>query len=109
MNNVLRNIAHARKQRGLSLENMAHELDLTTPAYRKIEIGDTQLSLDRLYRIAGILKVEVAELLNIRPKDAHDPETLLAKERQITALHEIVVAKNAIIETLKDIIASLKR
>ncbi len=44
-----------RLQKGLSQENIAHELNITQKAYSKIENGQTSLSLDKIVKIAKIL------------------------------------------------------
>lgn len=46
---------------------MADELDLTTAAYRKIETGETKLSVERLFRISNILETPVDQLLDFDP------------------------------------------
>lgn len=57
----LKNVAsHAieklRKEKKLSREDMAHHLNLSLEAYRKIEKGITNLSLDRLEQICDIVR-----------------------------------------------------
>lgn len=46
-----------RLQRGLSQENMADLLNLSTTAYGDIERGKTDLTLSRLTQIATVLDV----------------------------------------------------
>ena len=53
---------------GYSHEYMANELKLSQVSYTKIENNTTKLTVDRLYQIAEILEVEVAELLGIELK-----------------------------------------
>ncbi|MDB5243214.1 MAG: family transcriptional regulator [Spirosoma sp.] len=52
-----------RLQRGLSQENMADLLGLSTTAYGDIERGKTDLTLSRLSQIAHVLEVSPVELL----------------------------------------------
>lgn len=65
INKILERIAKERSKKGYTYENMAVELDLTTAAYRKIETGETKLTLERLFKISDILEVPVGELLAI--------------------------------------------
>jgi transcriptional regulator with XRE-family HTH domain len=44
---------------------MAQELSITPAAYRKIETGETKLTVERLFRISDILKVSPLDLLEI--------------------------------------------
>jgi Helix-turn-helix. len=60
---VVRKIMLLRSKKGYTYENMANELDITTAAYRKIETGETKLSLERLFKIAEILQESVAGLI----------------------------------------------
>ena len=41
--NVINKIVQGRLRKGYSYENMAEELHLSVPAYRKLEIGETKL------------------------------------------------------------------
>lgn len=53
-----------RLQRGLSQENMADLLNLSTTAYGDIERGKTDLTLSRLTQIAQVLAVSPLVLLS---------------------------------------------
>ena len=65
INNITKKIAAARARKGFSFDNMAHELSITPAAYRKIEIGKTKLTVERLFQISEILEVSLSELLEI--------------------------------------------
>jgi len=62
---VINKIISARTKRGLSYESMAHELDITPAAYRKVETGETKLAVERLFKISEILDTSLSELLSI--------------------------------------------
>ena len=62
---VIDKIVSIRSKNGYTLENMAHELDITPAAYRKIETGETKLTVERLFCIAEILKAPVSDFLEI--------------------------------------------
>ncbi|GHT18635.1 hypothetical protein FACS189429_5420 [Bacteroidia bacterium] len=63
--NLITKISSIRVKKGYTYENMVHELDITPAAYRKIEIGETKLTVERMFRIADILKSPLADLLEI--------------------------------------------
>jgi len=44
---------------------MAHELAITSAAYRKVETGETTLSVKRLFRLSEILNTSLTDLLEI--------------------------------------------
>jgi DNA-binding helix-turn-helix protein len=62
---VINKIVQGRLRKGYSYENMAEELRLSVPAYRKLEIGETKLSVERLFQISVILEMPLTELLDI--------------------------------------------
>ena len=62
---VIKKITTERMKKGYTFENMAYELSITPAAYRKIETGETKLTLERLFRIAEILCVSLTDLLDI--------------------------------------------
>ena len=62
---VVEKIAAERRRKGLSYENIADDLSITPAAYRKIETGETKLTVERLFRISDILKMPLPDLLEI--------------------------------------------
>ena len=90
-----------RLQRGLSQENMADLLSLSTTAYGDIERGKTDLTLSRLSQIAQVLDVSPLTLLtdetapapvadNQVDGTAHELETLrLMVEKQQVELDKL--------------------
>lgn len=66
MEAIIENIKRIRKQKGYSHEYVAHELGLSQAAYTKLEKNETKLTVERLYKLAEILEVQVAELLEIK-------------------------------------------
>ena len=56
---ILDKIAKRRKKKGYSYENMAEDLALTPSGYRKIETGETKLSVERMLQIATVLDLSV--------------------------------------------------
>ena len=61
--NVIQKITVLRSKKGYTYENMANELFITAAAYRKIETGETKLSLERLFKISEVLQESVSSLL----------------------------------------------
>ena len=64
MNDIARNIKQIRELKSFTQEYMAQELNISQPAYAKIEQGLTILKIDRLQKIADILEVDISTLLN---------------------------------------------
>ena len=65
MEKIIEKIAQYRNKKGYTYENMADELELTPAAYRKIETGETKLTVERLFRISAILETPINEFLEM--------------------------------------------
>lgn len=107
MKKIIQRITKHRKEKGLTYENVALELEISTAAYRKIETGETKLTLERLFKLSTILDASIIDLLdlhedsfhtnsnNIMSLDSQDLflQLLKSKEDQILLLKEIISKK----------------
>lgn len=75
MEKIIEKIAQHRSKKGYTFENMAHELDITPAAYRKIETGETKLSVERLMKISEILGEDLSNLLDIDTKNVFNNQS----------------------------------
>ncbi len=57
-----------RLLRGLTQEEMADKLSMSTTGYAKIERGETQLKVPRLEKIVGALEMELKDFLSFDEK-----------------------------------------
>ncbi len=48
---------------GISQYAMSYHLNISQPAYSKMELGETKIDIDRLYEIADILEVSIFDLM----------------------------------------------
>lgn len=74
-----------RLLRGLSQENMADLLNLSTTAYGDIERGKTDLTLSRLTQIASVLAISPLTLLS----DEAIPAQVVETKSDDVATHEL--------------------
>jgi transcriptional regulator with XRE-family HTH domain len=65
---ILTNIKEFRNKKGFTNKVMASELNISVAAYRKIEFNQTKLTVEKLLKIAQILEVDTATLLDIKSK-----------------------------------------
>lgn len=65
MNNVGFNIRKQREKKGFSQEYMANSLDISQASYARLENEDTKITIDRLYKIAEVLEVNITDFLEI--------------------------------------------
>ena len=62
---ILEKITQKRSQKGYTYENMADDLGLIPSGYRKIEKGETKLSVEKMFQISTVLDIPINELLDI--------------------------------------------
>lgn len=58
-------IKQVREKQNLTQQSMADELGITSNGYGKIERGDSGINLDKLEKIAEILKVKLEDLMDL--------------------------------------------
>jgi transcriptional regulator with XRE-family HTH domain len=63
MKEIAANIKRERERWNYTQEYMATELDISQPAYSKIEAAKTEVSFHQLVKIARILHVDVIKLI----------------------------------------------
>ena len=97
---------------------MAIELDLTTAAYRKIETGETKLTVERLFKISNILGIPIGDFLeiekNVNQQVNHGNANIYnqnidhfyQENREIT--EQLIKAKEEIIRVKEELITQLK-
>lgn len=97
---------------------MADELELTTAAYRKIETGETKLSVERLFRISTILETPIDELLDLDKnhfiQNNYNAESVVSQrienfyQENKEIATELIKAKDQLIEQLQKEVEYLK-
>ena len=119
MEKIIEKIAQYRNRKGYTYENVADELELTTAAYRKIETGETKLSVERLFRISNILETPIDELLDLDKnhfiQNNYNNESIVSQRienfyqenKEIT--EQLIKAKDQLIEILQKEIENLKK
>lgn len=63
MNNIGDNIKKFRELKNITREHMAAELEMSLSGYSKIERGEIDLTISRLYKIAEVIGVDVSKIL----------------------------------------------
>jgi transcriptional regulator with XRE-family HTH domain len=61
---IISNIKKFRELKNITREQIADELELSASGYSKIERGEIELSVTRLFQIANILDIEVSKIMN---------------------------------------------
>jgi len=60
----IENIELIRKAKGMSRETVANKLGVKLSTYGKIERGETGLTIERLYQLATVFKMQPEDILN---------------------------------------------
>lgn len=100
MSTISKNIKHFRQKKGWSQREVARQLNISVPAFSKIENGTTDVNLKRLGQVAALLEVSMMQLM---AKDGENPESkhslhvkmlktkLMKKEEELIALQKKVI------------------
>lgn len=65
MNKTGFNIRKQREKKGFSQEYMANSLEISQASYARLENEETKVTVERLYKIAEILDLNISDFLNI--------------------------------------------
>jgi transcriptional regulator with XRE-family HTH domain len=61
---ISENIRKFRELKGITREQLASDLGMSTSGYSKIERGEVDLSISKIHKISEVLGVEISEILN---------------------------------------------
>ena len=87
-------IRYFRNIKGWSQEEMADKLELSLPAYSKIERNITDVGFKRLTQIAKVLGITVVDLLSVssKPSEQSDLQKLLnERDKEINKLQKKII------------------
>ena len=91
-----------RAMRGLSQDNVADELGMTTGNYGKMERGEITISVNTVAQISKILKVTIAELFDEKPSNhLNDPLAAYVTKAEFKLLEKEVAAISKDLEKVK--------
>lgn len=110
MNIIGRNIRLLRQKNGWSQGEAAKRLQISTPAFSKIETGITDINISRLDQIAHLFEVstleimlkdgeisthgDFAEIITLKEKLAIKEEEIIKLQKKIIELYEEIRKKN---------------
>ncbi|KMK52524.1 hypothetical protein RO21_00455 [[Actinobacillus] muris] len=122
---IRQNIRDIREDKCLTQADMAERLSMSVTGYAKLERGETNISIDRLHRIAKVLEVDIFDLMASNNEGVvvfnHSNDNFSnstnfsialgnpALEAEIKHLNYIVLAKNELLDAREREIESLKQ
>lgn len=83
MKSVGDNIKKCRQALDLSQADVAKLINISTPAFCKIETGQTDLNISRLLQIAQVFKVSMIHLITGEEKLSNSSEDLIDLKEQL--------------------------
>jgi len=95
-----------RHQKGWSQEDVAKKLDISIPAFSKIETGITDINLSRLEQISILFDMSVVQLLTLNEAD-NDPNFVSELEsihkRLMDRETEVIELQKKVIELFEEL------
>lgn len=88
MKNIPLELRKLRVKKGFTQAFMAQKLSISIRAYSKIERGETQLTLERLYQISSILNTSVIALLKETDSKTKDKKTVRQIESDMRSMKQ---------------------
>ena len=101
MNALGKKIRLLRHQKGWSQDDVAKRLDISIPAFSKIETGITDVNLSRLNQISKLFGLSLVQLLSTSEMDEDDKERIeelneVNKKLQLREIEIIELQKKVI-------------
>ena len=85
-------IRYYRNLKNWSQEEIAHKLDISLPAYSKIERNLTDLNFSRLKQIARVLGISPAELISSSTEQHNLQKLLHERDKEIIRLQKQIIS-----------------
>lgn len=79
----MQNIRSVRIEKQFSQDYVAAKLNISQNAYSKMELGRTEIPVERLLNLARILEVELVELLNQEKPEKIAPNIIRMKSNSL--------------------------
>ena len=95
-----------RHQKGWSQEDVAKKLDISIPAFSKIETGITDINLSRLEQISILFNMSVVQLLTFNDTDEDQKfinELELVNKRLMDRETEVIDLQKKVIELFEEL------
>lgn len=105
MNELGKNIRLLRRKQGWSQEDIALKLDISIPAFSKIETGVTDINLSRLEQIAAVFDMSVISLVafNHNQDDTRAEMLDVVRRKLMDREMELIDLQKKVIELYEEI------
>ncbi len=106
MNVIGKNIRLLRQKKGWSQGEVAKQLNISIPAFSKIETGITDINVSRLEQIANLFQVSTVDLISKEGEHHHSEnmaEIYRLKEKLALKEDEIIKLQKKVIELYEEL------
>ncbi|MES2826802.1 MAG: helix-turn-helix transcriptional regulator [Bacteroidota bacterium] len=106
MEHIGKNIKQLRQKRNWNQSDVAKQLEISTPAFSKIETGITDVNYSRLDQIARLFEVPITSLLSSngdQMQSARAEELQLLTEKLNKREEEIIKLQSLLIELYEEV------
>ncbi|RZJ88403.1 MAG: XRE family transcriptional regulator [Chryseobacterium sp.] len=106
MNIIGKNIRQLRQKNGWSQGEVAKRLQISIPAFSKIETGITDINISRLEQIASLFEVSTMDIISREgenPNTINTDEVNTLKDRLAAREEEIIKLQKKVIELYEEI------
>lgn len=105
-NSIGKNIRQLRQRNGWSQGEVAKRLEISIPAFSKIETGITDINISRLDQIAALFEVSTLEIISKEgeiPVSSSAEEILILRSKLVAQEEEIIKLQKKVIELYEEI------
>lgn len=105
MKTLVQNIRSLRHQKGWSQDDIAKRLDISIPAFSKIETGVTDINLSRLEQIAVVFEISVVKLLTLNDQNLQQDniELDLLNKKLLSRESDVIDLQKKVIELFEEL------
>ncbi len=106
MNIIGKNIRQLRQKNGWSQGEVAKRLNISIPAFSKIETGITDINISRLAQIANLFEVSTMDIISKEGENPHainNEEIASLKEKLAQREEEVIKLQKKVIDLYEEI------
>ncbi len=106
MKSLGKKIRLLRHQKGWSQEDVAKQLDISIPAFSKIETGITDINLSRLEQISKLYEMSIVQLLTFNDSEQEQKsasEIELIQKKLVEREAELIDLQKKVIELYEEL------
>jgi len=106
MNIIGKNIRQLRQKKGWSQGEVAKRLQISIPAFSKIETGITDINISRLEQIAALFGVSTMDIISREgenPNVLNSDEVVSLKNKLLAREEEIIKLQKKVIDLYEEI------